>query len=76
VAEVCQAVGAKYYMPYAHWWGELGGHPRSEIGDLKRLEITLKEKHARTIILKWVIGSKIDFSNNTPQINQHLQRSY
>ncbi|MBZ5708474.1 MBL fold metallo-hydrolase [Nannocystis pusilla] len=69
VAEVCAAVDAAYYLPYAHWWGELGsvsgehGAPDSEGVLLGELDEHLRAAGARTQIVSWCIGDAVECSS-------------
>jgi hypothetical protein len=64
VADICNLVDARYYLPYAHWFGELGrsgdvaadtpGH--SEMSLLAWLGDALRQRSASTEIIPWQIG--------------------
>jgi len=64
VAEICHLVAARYYLPYAHWFGELGrsgnvaadtpGH--SEMSLLTWLGDALRQRSTSTEIIPWQIG--------------------
>lgn len=63
VAEICKVANARYYLPYAHWWGELGRAPNSidipgqdEPALINELAGSLKSVGARTEIVPWNIG--------------------
>lgn len=64
VADVCKIVQASYYLPYAHWFGDLGCEGDvgldtpglSELGLLKDLGDTLHRIGAPTKIVPWKIG--------------------
>jgi len=64
VAEICDIVQASYYLPYAHWFGEVGCEGdvavdtpgQSEVGLLKELADSLDELGVRTKIIPWRIG--------------------
>lgn len=73
VAAVCHAAKAKHYLPYAHWWGDIAGHPRSELADLKRLSTSLKAMGSDTKVHTWAIGSRYELRGGEPVIYQHLK---
>lgn len=64
VAEICKIVRANYYLPYAHWFGEIGREGdvgadtpgQSEVGLLKELADCLNRLGAGTRIVPWRIG--------------------
>jgi hypothetical protein len=64
VARICKTIGARYYLPYAHWWGELNAIPRTsedtpgedEMQLLSKLQEHLAEVGAPTRIVNWNIG--------------------
>jgi L-ascorbate metabolism protein UlaG (beta-lactamase superfamily) len=60
VAEVCRIARARYFLPYAHWWAELGEPPAEEE---RVLLVQLAEQVARiggdTRILEWKIGDQV-----------------
>ncbi len=64
VAEICKTVGAQHYLPYAHWWGELGCIAESsqdtpgqgERGLLDELSRSIEHFGAKTGIVPWHIG--------------------
>lgn len=64
VANVCKTVHARHYLPYAHWWGELGEDAASgldtpgqeERAVLMTLGDELRRVDAPTTILPWHIG--------------------
>ena len=64
VAEVCSTVDADYYLPYAHWWGNIGEAPQvdpeyphqGEPPLLAELGSNLAARGARTRIVDWKIG--------------------
>ena len=63
-ADICNLVDARYYLPYAHWFGELGrsgdvaadtpGH--SEMSLLAWSGDALRQRSASTEIIPWQIG--------------------
>jgi hypothetical protein len=67
VADVCQTVEARYYLPYAHWWGELGEVAKPNIDtpgqheeDLVReLQSCIQERRGFTKIIPWHIGDAV-----------------
>ncbi|MDC0668585.1 MBL fold metallo-hydrolase [Nannocystis radixulma] len=69
VAEVCAAVDAAFYLPYAHWWGEPGsvpgvhGAPETEGVLLGELDGHLRAVGARTRIIAWGIGDAVECSS-------------
>jgi len=64
VAEVCKTVGARYYLPYAHWWGELGRIAETgldtpgqhEAALIDELSDWIQKLGANTKIVRWHIG--------------------
>jgi len=65
VAKVCSIVGARYFLPYAHWWGELGEPPQDdEVGLVGQLIEELKHVGADTRILSWKIGDQLRVRRN------------
>lgn len=64
VADVCRIVNARYYLPYAHWWGEVGGVVDSSVdvqGEEERQLLTelhdrLRDAGAKTEIVPWRVG--------------------
>lgn len=57
VAEVAAVVGARRFLPYAHWWGGLFESPEHADAQLiERLRAALAARHAPTTILPWRIG--------------------
>jgi L-ascorbate metabolism protein UlaG (beta-lactamase superfamily) len=56
VAEICAAAGARWYVPYAHWWAEPGALPPEEPRMLEQLAGELRRHGAPTDILRWHIG--------------------
>lgn len=57
VAEVCGIVRARHYLPYAHWFGRLGGAPADDETQLLRtLSEELEMTRAETRIIPWCIG--------------------
>lgn len=72
VAEICKIVGASLYLPYAHWWGDIG-----EVGDsgldtpdqeeeplLRDLNNDLLNIRCSTRILPWRIGDSVPLQGN------------
>src|SRR5258708_38481316 len=64
VAQICKTVEAGYFLPYAHWWGQLGGigdsaadQPGQEEESLKsELADCLRDVNAGAKIVPWRIG--------------------
>jgi L-ascorbate metabolism protein UlaG (beta-lactamase superfamily) len=64
VARICKAVEATYFLPYAHWWGEVGESAGGsfdipappENGLLYQLDDELKRIEGTTEIIPWKIG--------------------
>jgi hypothetical protein len=64
VAHICKLVDAQYYLPYAHWWGELGDVGNSgldlpgqeEIDLLQELRQCINAISCTTKIVPWKIG--------------------
>ena len=57
VAEICHIVQASQFLPYAHWWGEIGGRPDpDEQSMMEQLRSSLAALGAKTKILPWHIG--------------------
>lgn len=64
VAEICKIVDARYYLPYAHWWGNLGRTAESGTDTpgqgepllIRELADSIQEIGANTTIVKWQIG--------------------
>ena len=77
VAEICKIVDATTYLPYAHWWGKLGGE--GEVGassddaagseemmlldDLRR---DIRSVGCSTRIVPWKIGDGWRFDSRAP----------
>lgn len=67
VGQICKIVGARYFLPYAHWWGEIGGRGQNdpdvpgpnEKRLLHDLELTIRELGAATEIMCWNIGDAV-----------------
>jgi hypothetical protein len=72
VAYICKNVNARYYLPYAHWWGELGcvGDSGSdtpgqeELPLLQRLQSEIDRIGCPTKIVPWTIGDGFSVSRN------------
>jgi len=64
VARVCKLTGARYYLPYAHWWGQLGEVGNCELDPadqremalLAELQSWLARLSCETAITPWRIG--------------------
>jgi L-ascorbate metabolism protein UlaG (beta-lactamase superfamily) len=56
VAEICAIVQARCFLPYAHWWDEIGAHPPHEESCIEQLHSTLRERRTATTIVPWRIG--------------------
>jgi len=57
VAEICHIVQARQFLPYAHWWGEIGGPPDPDEQFLmEQLRSSLAALGAKTKLLPWHIG--------------------
>jgi L-ascorbate metabolism protein UlaG (beta-lactamase superfamily) len=57
VAEICHIVQARQFLPYAHWWGEIGATPDpDEPLMMEQLRSSLAALGAKTKILPWHIG--------------------
>jgi hypothetical protein len=56
VAEISQTVKARYYLPYAHWWNNLGCPGDDESHYLRRLEQAMQDCDCDTTIVPWTIG--------------------
>lgn len=64
VADICRTVNARYYLPYAHWWGDVGSIADSGVdtpGQEERALVTelqecLHAAAAATRIVPWRIG--------------------
>ena len=57
VAEVCHIVQARKFLPYAHWWGEIGAPPDPQERFLiDQLRSSLADLGATTEIVPWCIG--------------------
>ena len=71
VASICKAVSARYYLPYAHWWGELGRRANSSIDTpgqneedlVRRLKDDLLRIRCSTRVVDWKIGDGFDGSD-------------
>jgi L-ascorbate metabolism protein UlaG (beta-lactamase superfamily) len=59
VAECCRACDAKYFLPYAHWWGEPYRPTPQEIRLVPRLAARLHGDGDRTTIVPWRIGERV-----------------
>jgi L-ascorbate metabolism protein UlaG (beta-lactamase superfamily) len=66
VAEICKILDARYYLPYAHWWGNLGRAARSsvdtpgqeELSLVRELGDSIRKIGANTRIVHWKIGDR------------------
>ncbi len=64
VAQICKTVKARYYLPYAHWWGEVGSVADSgadtpgqgEKDLIQELNENLHRVGGSTEIIPWHIG--------------------
>ncbi len=56
VAEIAQIVNPRYYLPYAHWWSELGTTTEAEKLEVLQLQRALQEFKCTTEIVPWSIG--------------------
>jgi L-ascorbate metabolism protein UlaG (beta-lactamase superfamily) len=56
VAEVCHIVQARKFLPYAHWWGEIGKPLDQEPFLTEQLRSRLADLGATTKIIPWSIG--------------------
>ena len=56
VAEVCRRVGARTYLPYAHWWAAIGEHAEGELDLSRELGESLVKCGAATEIVPWRVG--------------------
>jgi L-ascorbate metabolism protein UlaG (beta-lactamase superfamily) len=55
-ARVCAAVGARAFLPYAHWW-QAPGQPVPDEGDLRAaLAERLAEERCPTEVVDWTVG--------------------
>lgn len=65
VAELCAIIDARFYLPYAHWWGELGATPgqpdddESEPALMEALAAELQRLATGTGIIPWGIGDGV-----------------
>jgi L-ascorbate metabolism protein UlaG (beta-lactamase superfamily) len=57
VAEICHIVQARKFLPYAHWWGEIGSPGENELSLMEQLRSSLNESGAPTQIVPWCIGA-------------------
>lgn len=72
VARICRTVAADYYLPYAHWWGELGQVGNSgddptgqeELGLVRDLDQWIRKLSCTTSIIPWKIGEGFVASSN------------
>ncbi|CAK0759320.1 hypothetical protein CCP3SC5AM1_2670001 [Gammaproteobacteria bacterium] len=68
VSEVCKIVSARWFLPYAHWWTEVGQPPSTqEVALTGRLSEELRACSASTIMISWAIGDR--FSPYLDRIN-------
>ena len=56
VAEVCRQVTARTYLPYAHWWAEIGEYAEGELDLSRELSRSLVKSGATTEIVPWRVG--------------------
>jgi len=56
VAEIAKIIGARYYLPYAHLWSNLGTCGDGENVDIQKLERAMQENECTTQIVPWTIG--------------------
>jgi L-ascorbate metabolism protein UlaG (beta-lactamase superfamily) len=62
VAKICDAVDARYFLPYAHWWSNLGSRPEGDQDEESLLAEFATCKRRKTKIVRWNIGDS--FSPN------------
>jgi L-ascorbate metabolism protein UlaG (beta-lactamase superfamily) len=83
VAEVCKIVDATYYLPYAHWWGDVGAVggnriniPGENEGELlAELRSALSNLRAGTRIVEWNIGDQFVALPNGDGFRRHVSQS-
>jgi L-ascorbate metabolism protein UlaG (beta-lactamase superfamily) len=57
VAEVCALAEAQRFLPYAHWWRDVGTHADAEERQLmERLDASVRLRKAATEVTQWSIG--------------------
>lgn len=69
VAQICAGVGANVFLPYANWWGPIGGRGMvradargdCEVEHLELLQHHLATAGARTRIVPWCIGDRFAY---------------
>ena len=59
VAECCRACDARYFLPYAHWWGDPFVETHQERTLLPQLADSLRAAGARTAIVPLRIGESV-----------------
>jgi len=56
VAEVCRIAGARYVLPYAHWWADADRMPDGESDLIEAVARELAVINAPTKVVPWRIG--------------------
>jgi len=59
VAECCRACDARYFLPYAHWWGEPYAKTGQEQSLLPLLARALRAEGNTTTMVPWHIGERV-----------------
>lgn len=72
VAKVCQIVGAKSCLPYAHSWAELGSYTEHDEPLIKAATEELKQLGCKTQVIPWHIGDGYIFQDNKASLIKAL----
>jgi L-ascorbate metabolism protein UlaG (beta-lactamase superfamily) len=56
VAEIARIVNARAFLPYAHWWSDLGTEPNRDAEQVAVLAEVADQLRARNEIWRWNIG--------------------
>jgi len=56
VAEIAKIIKARYFLPYAHWWNNLGACGENEELDIMQLARAMQDNECTTEIVPWKIG--------------------
>jgi hypothetical protein len=73
VARICGAVGATWFLPYAHWWNDIGADAGTREQELiRQLDTHLRVVGASTRIYPWAIGSHFLPARNDARNTRNL----
>jgi L-ascorbate metabolism protein UlaG (beta-lactamase superfamily) len=58
VAQLCDLAAVRQFLPYAHWWRDVGAPPDAEERELvARLRANLADRGVATEVIPWTVGS-------------------